>query len=241
MTSIFEGTQPPKKGLNSNQNKGHLGSRYIYIYMIQCDSHCPANWTFQGAESLSTEAPEASPLSTAGAVGWFDIGDDSSKTQWKVGRTFHMTFQDPGFFFKRHIMEGKGQVFFVAQVSLVQAWNFLHHATDLMPIHGELNRTIALSFTMSGIEVTWRSPKAQQESKYTTLALSLPVFFARQIPVILDLGFFFVRFTIWPLHNIYLRRHVELLQTANPWSFWTVQSVKYVKWAVLKKSYVGIL
>ena len=144
-------------------------------------------------------------------------------------------------FFKRHIMEGKGQVFFVAQVSLVQAWNFLHHATDLMPIHGELNRTIALSFTMSGIEVTWRSPKAQQESKYTTLALSLPVFFARQIPVILDLGFFFVRFTIWPLHNIYLRRHVELLQTANPWSFWTVQSVKYVKWAVLKKSYVGIL
>ena len=28
MTAIFEG-QPPKQCLNSNQNKGHLGSRYI--------------------------------------------------------------------------------------------------------------------------------------------------------------------------------------------------------------------
>ena len=30
MTSIFEGQPPPKQGPNSNQNKGHLGSRSIY-------------------------------------------------------------------------------------------------------------------------------------------------------------------------------------------------------------------
>ena len=36
MTSIFEGLNPPKQGLTSNQNKGpHLGSRTIYhIYHI---------------------------------------------------------------------------------------------------------------------------------------------------------------------------------------------------------------
>ena len=31
MTSIFEG-QPPQNKAFSYQNKGHLGSRYIYIY-----------------------------------------------------------------------------------------------------------------------------------------------------------------------------------------------------------------
>ena len=35
MTSIFQGqpVNPKKKSLNSNQNKGHLGSRYRYIYI----------------------------------------------------------------------------------------------------------------------------------------------------------------------------------------------------------------
>ena len=32
MTSILEG-QPPKTKPFSNQNKGHLGSRYIYVYI----------------------------------------------------------------------------------------------------------------------------------------------------------------------------------------------------------------
>ena len=31
MTPIFDG-QPPQNNGFSNQNKGHLGSRYIYIY-----------------------------------------------------------------------------------------------------------------------------------------------------------------------------------------------------------------
>ena len=34
MTSIFEG-QPPQNKAFSNQNTGHLGSRYIYVYV-----HC---------------------------------------------------------------------------------------------------------------------------------------------------------------------------------------------------------
>ena len=34
-TSIFKGRSPPKKqGQNSNQNKGHLGSRYLYMYRL---------------------------------------------------------------------------------------------------------------------------------------------------------------------------------------------------------------
>ena len=30
---LFWWLNPSKQGLNSNQNKGHLGSRYIYIYV----------------------------------------------------------------------------------------------------------------------------------------------------------------------------------------------------------------
>ena len=33
MTALFSRSNPPKQGPNSNQNKGHLGSRYIYIYV----------------------------------------------------------------------------------------------------------------------------------------------------------------------------------------------------------------
>ena len=32
MTSILEGQPPKKQGRNSNQNKGHLGSRSIYFF-----------------------------------------------------------------------------------------------------------------------------------------------------------------------------------------------------------------
>ena len=38
-TSIFEGTQPPKQGRNSNKNKCHLGSGYMYIYSFFCSLH----------------------------------------------------------------------------------------------------------------------------------------------------------------------------------------------------------
>ena len=43
-TSIFEGTQPPKQGRNSNKNKCHLGSGYMYIYIyivffVHCTLH----------------------------------------------------------------------------------------------------------------------------------------------------------------------------------------------------------
>ena len=43
MTSIFEG-QPPNNKAFSNQNKGHLASRYIYIYIyIQGSTYPTAN------------------------------------------------------------------------------------------------------------------------------------------------------------------------------------------------------
>ena len=38
MTSIFEG-QPSKNKAISNENKGHLGSRYIYIYTLGFHHH----------------------------------------------------------------------------------------------------------------------------------------------------------------------------------------------------------
>ena len=31
---FLKGPNPPKQGPNFNQNKGHLGSRYIYIYIL---------------------------------------------------------------------------------------------------------------------------------------------------------------------------------------------------------------
>ena len=34
--SVFWGLNPPKEGPISNQNKGHWGSRYIYIYIYKC-------------------------------------------------------------------------------------------------------------------------------------------------------------------------------------------------------------
>ena len=46
MTSIFEG-QPPQNKAFSNQNKGHFGSRYVYIHPLKLNmgTHLKIGWT----------------------------------------------------------------------------------------------------------------------------------------------------------------------------------------------------
>ena len=51
MSSIF-GVNPPKEGPKSIQNKGHLGSRHIYIRMILHMYHTSIQQTSPAANNL---------------------------------------------------------------------------------------------------------------------------------------------------------------------------------------------
>ena len=44
MTSIFEGTNPLQNKAFSNQNKGHLGSRYIFLFLWSLFSPSKPHW-----------------------------------------------------------------------------------------------------------------------------------------------------------------------------------------------------
>ena len=76
MTPIFEGQPPPKQGRNSNQNRGHLGSRDT---LVQFFSTIP-NYCKQQKSLTKSPFPSPSPLRPANVYPHCSIGNTSAQS-----------------------------------------------------------------------------------------------------------------------------------------------------------------